>query len=69
MPSNRLNLERASVFTDNNMINIKPPTNATLHASGCGQFILKKAQGPNALSFLKDPIGLAEAIKNHHLEH
>jgi len=40
------------------------PTNATLQSLGSGLTILIKPQGPNAISFLKDPIGLAQGIKN-----
>ena len=33
-------------------------------SAGSGQTILVKAQGPNALTFLKDPIGLAKGIED-----
>jgi hypothetical protein len=43
---------------------IKLPSNATLKSAGSGQTILVKPQGPNAITFLKDPIGLAKGIRD-----
>lgn len=60
--SNRVTIK--SVPNPNNLQNLKFPTNATLQSSGRGFTILIKPQGPNAISFLKDPIGLAQGIKN-----
>ena len=53
-----------SVTNPINLKNVKLPTNATLQSSGSGLTILIKSQGPNAISFLKDPIGLAQGIQN-----
>ncbi len=53
-----------SASSQANLANVKLPVNATLQSAGSGRTILVKPQGPNAMTFLKDPIGLAKGIKN-----
>lgn len=43
---------------------MKLSVNATLQSAGSERTILVKPQGPNAMTFLTDPIGQAKGIKN-----
>jgi hypothetical protein len=52
-----------SAYSQANLENVKLPVGATLQSTGSGGTILVKPRGPNAVTFLKDPIGPAKGIK------